>query len=359
MEVIWHITDGDRVVFTGLRPADGKRALYSVLANGPTSSAVRLSHLLEPLGWIPGVSLSPDQSRVVFGAWTDAQEVSELFSAPIAGPTTATVRLNMPLPPGGDVGTSRISPDSTTVVYSAEQITDGLRELFSVPIGGPATSGTKLNKPLVSGFGAFVSGISADSNWVVYYADQETTSVLDLFRVPIHGPAAVGEKLSDTLAPGESVWRPRISSTDRVVYIAQLQGDSGAQLYSVSLFGPPAARVKINPDLGTNGSVPSLFQGQGFEISPDGSQVAYRADNANLPMGDDVFRLWTVPISGPGDASVLRGATPVTGGDVHSFSYAPDGQHIVYIADQETDGVDELYVTYNRAATRTIWRAYK
>jgi hypothetical protein len=47
------------------------------------------------------------------------------------GPVT---RLNGPLTAGGNVGSFVISPDAARVVYSADQQTDGVVELFSVPI---------------------------------------------------------------------------------------------------------------------------------------------------------------------------------------------------------------------------------
>ena len=81
----------------------------------------------------------------------------------------------------GDVGDDhKISPDGATVVYRADQDTDGVFELYSVPITGGAP--TKLNGPLIPG-GDVQSGfqISPDGATVVYIAEQDTNGVAELY----------------------------------------------------------------------------------------------------------------------------------------------------------------------------------
>ena len=56
------------------------------------------------------------------------------------------VKLNGPLVLDGDVLFFNVTSDSTHVVYVADQDVDGVRELYSVPIGGG--SPIKLNGPL-------------------------------------------------------------------------------------------------------------------------------------------------------------------------------------------------------------------
>ncbi len=68
------------------------------------------------------------------------------------------------------------------MVYLADQDTDNVFELYSVPIGGPATAGIKLNGTLVAG-GDVSPGfqISPDSGRVLYIADQDTDNVFELY----------------------------------------------------------------------------------------------------------------------------------------------------------------------------------
>ena len=86
------------------------------------------------------------------------------------------VKLNAGLVIGGEVSSDfQITPDSSRVVYIADQETDAVTELYSVPAaGGPVV---KLNGPLVAG-GAVSNvprarhfQITPDGSRVVYLAD--------------------------------------------------------------------------------------------------------------------------------------------------------------------------------------------
>ena len=66
------------------------------------------------------IKISPDGSRVVYLADEDTEGVNEIYSVPIGG--GAATRLNGPLVAGGRVSSFVISPDSNTVVYSAEDV---------------------------------------------------------------------------------------------------------------------------------------------------------------------------------------------------------------------------------------------
>src|SRR5688500_16124114 len=112
------------------------------------------------------------------------------------------IRLNGTLVAGGDVSTAglQFSPDSSRVLYFADQITDGLNEIFSVlALGGTAV---KLNGPLVAGGAVSSSGLafSPDSSRVIYHADQNVDEVLELFSVPAAGGSPA--PLNGTLVAG-------------------------------------------------------------------------------------------------------------------------------------------------------------
>ena len=78
------------------------------------------------------------------------------------------------------------------MVYWADQETDNVYELYSVPLGGPAAAGVKLNGAMVTGGYVHNFLISPDSSRVVYLADQQTDNVYELYSVPLGGPAAAG-----------------------------------------------------------------------------------------------------------------------------------------------------------------------
>ncbi len=151
--------------------------LYSVPLDG-SNNPVKLNAPLVGDTYISWLFLiSPDSSRVIY---TD--KGFELYSVPLAG--GSVVKLN---PSGGSVSWwVQISPDSSRVVYTADQDTDEVYELYSVPLAGGNV--VKLNPPLVVGGGIirwlpFVMPfqISPDSSRVVYVADQETDEVYELY----------------------------------------------------------------------------------------------------------------------------------------------------------------------------------
>ena len=135
----------------------------------------------------------------------------ELFSVPVAGPASQGIKLNGTLPGDADgVDRFRISPDSSRVVYRADQDTASIYDLFSVPIVGGST--TKLNHdlektiPIEDDVHSFE--ISPDSSTVVFEAswmnwtyfgpgptDTIYFQVFELYSVPITGPASDEIKL--------------------------------------------------------------------------------------------------------------------------------------------------------------------
>ena len=64
------------------------------------------------------------------------------------------------------------------VVYSADQDTDNVTELYSVPLLGGST--TKLNGAFVSGGNLLSFQLSPNGSRVVYWADQDTDGVTAL-----------------------------------------------------------------------------------------------------------------------------------------------------------------------------------
>ena len=87
------------------------------------------------------------------------------------------IKLNSALPPGGDVDRFQFSPDGSRVLYLAEQDTDEVDELYSVPAMGGTP--VKLNSALPSGGNVYSDGLqfSPDGSRVLYRAEQDTDNV--------------------------------------------------------------------------------------------------------------------------------------------------------------------------------------
>ena len=169
--------------------------------------------------------ITPDSSRVVYRSDQDIDNVFELYSVPVQGGTVT--KLNPPLVAGGNVlgdSTStpfllegfQITPDSSRVVYRADQTTDTVNELFSVPVAGGVA--TRLNPPLLSGRDVAAFLISPDGTRVVYLADQDDNGTNELFAVPVTGGPST--KVSQSLAEGRTIIGFEIGpNSRRLIYL--------------------------------------------------------------------------------------------------------------------------------------------
>src|SRR6185369_6050979 len=101
-----------------------------------------------------------------------------------------------------------------------------------------------------------------------------------LSSVPLDGSAA-GASLTPAFVAGGSVEHYELSpNSDRVVYLADQDVNERFELYSAPFDGSAAA-VRLNGDLVANGDVagPAFPTSEGaFQITPDGQRVVYRAD---------------------------------------------------------------------------------
>jgi Tol biopolymer transport system component len=343
-------SDGSTVIYLADQETDREHELFAVPIGGGTP--VKLNHELEPFRNVRFFTISPDGSTVVYSAQSPSGS-TELFSVPIGG-GTATI-LNAPMASGGNIiATSswrgfKISPDSSLVVYLADQDDNDVQELYSVPIDGGTP--TKLNGPLTAGgdVGSRDADpflISPDSATVVYYADQEVDETNELFSVPIDGGTPV--KLNSALPSGGSVETRIIhpfritADGSRVVYTARGETAFAIDLYSVPIGG--GTPVKINGPLVPGGNVgtPTNLKDP-FVTTPDGGTVVYHADQET----NDMSELFWVPVAG-GAATKINDPLPA-GGDVDDSSgslkvwVTPDSSVVVYVADQETSTIPEVF----------------
>jgi len=357
--------------------ADSRRAVYSLWPNdelfsvpidgssGPANlSSGSVHHLFQPDG---GYQLSLDSGRVVY---LKAGGAPELYSAPVDG-SLSPVRLNEPLPSGGDVDSFQVAAGGL-VVYRATQQTNDVEELYSVPGDGSGLP-KRLNGLLVAG--GDVLDFAVEGPLVLYSADQEQDGLAELYRVPVDGglppvklnpPLSAGEGVGDFASGGGRVVyvvggtlhsvpldgsqvATQLSSggVDRVVRSFEISPDESRVVYledTLDGFVPVARRlfgaaiagggppVELSGQMVANGKV------KDFAISADSGCVVYRADQET----HNVFELYGVAISGGNAVKLNGGLAP--GGDVYEYSIDASTGHVLYRADQEADGVDELFV---------------
>ncbi len=97
--------------------------------------------------------------------------------------------------------------------------------------------------------------------------------------------------------------------------------------------------IKLNDTLVSGGDVYSSSS-RSFLISEDNSRVVYTADQDP----DGIYELFSVPIGG--GASIKVSDTLVSGGNAGSPSISADSSRVVYRAEQDSDNITELYASY-------------
>jgi Tol biopolymer transport system component len=274
---------------------------------------------------------SSGMAPIIYVADQTTAGVDELYMVHPSSPGTA-VKVNAPLVAGGQVFDYALSPDGQYVTYIADQDIDHRFELYRVNLANPGVA-TKLNPPLPVNRDVMDFIQSNDGSRIVYRSDSAAEGFFDLYIVDVANPGTAVQ-LSGALTPGGSVRSGYLFSADdtRVVYRADQQVVDRLELFSVSV-ATPGVSTKLNSTLVQEGDVTS-----GYEISPDSSRVAYVADQDV----DGVLELYAVAFSNPGTSSKLNGAL-IGGGDVCHFTFSPDSTRVAYCADQDTDEVTELY----------------
>jgi Tol biopolymer transport system component len=313
--------NGQYVLFTADIITENAFELYSVPMDGSEAPTLLSGGLLPYGAEVQVFHITPDSSRVLYVADQDTAGMMELYSVSITGgPIT---KLNPPITASdGEVEGSLVSftPDSSRVVFMAEWEINNAYELFSVPVAGGTPVRLNGDLPLNGSLSSFV--VTPDGSQVVYVASQDSAAATEVYVVPITGGNSV--KLNDPLVAGGFVWYAQISADgSHVVYTAVQDVATQWEIFSVALSDPPGAPVKLNPPLGANRDV--VYNN--FRISPNGDRVVYLAD----PILNDVYLFYSVPIEG-GAAVQLTGVVsgaPELGGQ-HTFEISPDNSRLVF-----------------------------
>jgi len=324
---------------------DGKRVLHQADWDGTGSNEILLvpvdgseperllSGLFPPGGFVQGLAFDATGTELVYQADQDVAQRVELFAVALAG--GAPRRLSGTLAGEGDVSSFELSPIAPVAVYLADQETDGVQEVFVVPLDGSQVP-RKLPIPLVAGGQVVQLALAADGAHVVYLADQEEDERYELFRIALDGGGA--PQRLHALVPGgdvgtafDGVTYPSFTpSRDRrwIVYAADHEVDERFDLFSVPADGS-AAPVRLDRP----GDVEPFL----WNMSWDSAWVVYGTSGSSGSTD-----LSSVPIDG--SAPAHPSSPPmVAGGSVLFTQVSPDSQSLVYLADQEEDERFEIY----------------
>jgi Tol biopolymer transport system component len=329
--------DGTQVVYRADEHVNGVFELFLVNLAAPGFVANLSGPLAGGRDVLPGFAFTPDGTRVIYHADELTDNVNELFVVDVTLPGVSTA-LNAPLVGGGDVNSGFIvTPDSTQVIYRADQTVDNRVELYLVDLATPGFS-TTLSSPLVAG-GNVSDGfiISPDGNLVAYHADQDSNGVFELYVVALATPG-VSTRINRNPTSGGDVLQSgfRFSpDSSALAYVADENTNNLVEFFLVEL-ASPAISIKLNGPLVAGGDITT-----DFAFTPGGTALVYVADQDT----DDVFELYRVERATPG-TTVKLNAPLVSGGDVQpsGFEQSDDGVALLYIADQQVDEDFGLYV---------------
>lgn len=227
---------GERIVYAESDISGGTlRELWSVAPDG--SGRVALLPAMTSGGAITWLGFDDDHLAYVADQLVD--ERFELFSVPLTG--GSAVKLNPTLVANGDIvydqsAAPRITPDGTRVVYAADQTTNNIENLYSVPIGGGTA--TPVGSTTVFGLTDIRSLLIAGDNdhvamvrWLNPVLPGSTPSV-HLWLASLEGG---GWKRVDSCGELCEVWpTPVFSPADpgRLFYLADQEVDDRYDLYA-------------------------------------------------------------------------------------------------------------------------------
>ncbi len=263
-------------------------------------------------GTVVFADFSPDSVRAIYSADAVTDGVYQWFSVPLAAAAPGSdIQLSLAL---GSVSLAAITPNSARVVYTADELVLGRTEIFSVPIGG----GTKLRlDAAMAGDGVVALALSPDGTRVAYLADQTTAGVIEVYSAQV-AVASSSIRLNTPLAGTQIADSVNVGpDSATVLYEADQSVPGTVELYRVAIGGgaPATLHSLVVPyDAG-------YFQDRGTPVL--GRRAVY-------PVLGTAADLYSVPFDGSG-AFVRLNDLLAAGQTVHSaFLPSPTARLLAY-----------------------------
>lgn len=315
--------DGRYVVYTATNGPSMSIDVYSVPIDqsaSPVKLSVTPAHVMDASKF----KISPDGKTVIYRADQDTDNKFELYSAPIDGQAAAVKISGTITNVNGDVSTTnfQISPDSTRVVFTADADVDTVDEMFSVPIGGGTR--IKLHANLSAGDDTFNPLISPNSARVVYVAKKGGDFAQYSAAINATGDVKLNDAASTPLLSGDST---------RVIYVDDQLVGGVFEVFSVLITGGGALRISGPKPPGA-----STFPTP--RLAPDGTTVVYTTDEDTAGQNE----LYAAGYTTVGSPVKLSGTAQGVTSDVFAFQFSDDGSTVIYSGDQDTNGMTEVYV---------------
>ena len=302
----------------------GSNNLYSVPVDG-SSGPVQLNTAAQAP--VTALGATPDGSGVIFfgTATTSGAGSAELYRA-TPGVASSAVQLSevSATNPFGAVVAADFSPDGSTVIFAADAGADSVFQWHAVAYGATGPGSDQLLSSAIS----FVTlgQITADSQTLVYAADENTTSRVEIFSIGLDGSGKA--KLNDSMV-GNGVNRLVLSGDGlRVGYLADQVTADVVELFG-AVVGAASSSVRLNAPLSGTQEVDSLT------LAPDNMTAIYESDETTA----GTFQLRAVPLDGSSAPQTLDAVVaPANAGSFAGFGTPVRGGSVVYpLIDTATD----------------------
>lgn len=348
--------DGTAVAFVGDFTNDGNANLYVYDLTNLAASAVNVTNYSATGASVQDVYWAPNGDYLAFTADPNVAGHDQLFFVDLTNRELPGAPI---LISGGSAAASNAidvmandvfwSPGSDQLVYLGDLDTSGVNELYRTRVTTPAspTVGSKIHATLTG-----TQDCEDDVKWapdgsgVLFRCDLDAADVDALWFARFVGAISTVSRVSSPgYGPDNDVGLGDYAfnrAGTRVFYLADEQHDGAQELfvaaYAGGAFATPSRAIAALPADRTITAA---------KWNPAGTRLAFRAD---LDV-DERYELYVVDVSGALPAAPIRVSTMQPDGDLdvsttegYAFEWSPDGARIAYIADQTTEGVDQVYV---------------
>lgn len=242
---------------------------------------------------------------------------------------------------GSGTGTTTTEPvgEDSRVLFVGDLDTADLMEIYAVDyVDGVAGDPVRVNHALAEGSNVNNAiAISGDAHRLAYLSWTPDPEDMDVYAVDVGG-ATLGTPVHVSVDPAPDPGIARDAqlspSGDRVAFRAGPAMAGPFDLYVSDLEGGDPTPTRVNPALGPGGTVDE------FSFSPDGELFLYVADLE----GSDVYNVYVQPADPADPGSPTAMTDNVTAGAEYTAAWLPDSQQITYRTDDDGDNADELFV---------------
>jgi Tol biopolymer transport system component len=336
----------DRIAYRADQNTDDALELYTAfpdfLGFQLVTSGISSGQNVRQFAWSPTI-INAEQ-RIAFIADKDITGRFQLYTT--SPNNNNNVLVSGVVPAGGNVKEFAWAPDGVLLAYRGDTRIDEVDELFTT---GRATPLINRLSFLVLGGDVLDFAWAPDGSRIAYRAHQRTDNVIELFTNTSRGNQLSDKRISGSLPPGGTVtefqWAP---DSSRVAYIADQNTANVFELFSSIPDG--SDNVQISGALVSGGYVLD------FEWEPASALIAYVADQDAV----DVQELYVSPADSDTPNFLVSGAVMAGTGikliseGMYAFAWAPDSSGVGYIADQNTDGIFELFASLPDGGNNTL-----